>query len=110
LTRFRKPCLECGKLSFENRCETHQAIYKTKRAERYNSIARKEKKKLLYGGDYQKRRAAVLANAVRCHICREYFKAGDKIDADHLIPGNPNSDLMPAHASCNRSRGNKPIE
>jgi hypothetical protein len=72
--------------------------------------ARKALKAALYGGDYRARRAWVLANATHCHICKQPFKLGEQIDSDHLVPGVPGSPLAAAHAYCNRSRGNRPLE
>ena len=50
-------------------------------------------------------------------ICRHTKADGgenseDKIEADHLYPGTPVTDisqLAPAHRACNASRGNKPL-
>ena len=44
-----------------------------------------------------------------CHLCGKEFVLGDKIEADHLKPGTPVTDisqLAPAHALCNQRRGN----
>jgi hypothetical protein len=44
-----------------------------------------------------------------CHLCGKEFLEGDKIEADHLHPGTPVTDisqLAPAHALCNQRRGN----
>jgi hypothetical protein len=62
-----------------------------------------------YSGSYKRRAAAVRANASTCHICGLGAIAGDPWQADHLIPGDPNSPLAAAHRSCNARRGNKPL-
>ena len=44
-----------------------------------------------------------------CHLCGKEFTPQDKIEADHLYPGTPVTDisqLAPAHALCNQRRGN----
>jgi 5-methylcytosine-specific restriction endonuclease McrA len=72
-----------------------------------DSPERKAKKQALYGGDYRRRARAVKSSATHCHLCNKPFEYGDTIEADHLIPGNPDSALAPAHRTCNRRRGNK---
>jgi hypothetical protein len=101
---FPKPCLRCGVL-FRGRgglCPTHNAEYLA----RQNTPEKKAKKQALYGGDYRKRRKAVVANATHCHICKLPFQAGDQIEADHLVP-LPNSPLLAAHRHCNQAKGDK---
>ena len=67
------------------------------------------KRRALYGGDYRKRRAEALAGATHCHLCGQPFTATDRIQADHLVAGDPHSGLLAAHSACNESRGNKPL-
>lgn len=103
---FRSPCLVCGSLTRgSNRCELH------KKPPRDRS-ARELKKKLTgqYSGDYRKRAKAVRESAVICHICGNGYSPNDPWQADHLIPGDPDSPLAAAHRSCNASRGNRPLE
>lgn len=106
--KFQRPCLDCGKLSWDNRCPAHLAAYNKKRNQNFSEVKRL-KKKLLYGGDYQRRARAVKANATHCHICKQPFQLGDRIEADHINAGDPNSPLAPAHRLCNQRRGNKPL-
>ena len=40
-------------------------------------------------------------------LCGGGAVPGDPWQADHVIPGNPDSPLAPAHRSCNAARGNK---
>lgn len=108
MTRFNRPCLDCGKLSRGSRCPEHQAIVDKAREARI-SPARRAKKKALYGGDYRARRRAVLANATNCYLCGGPATLENPLEADHIIPGDPSSPLLPAHRRCNRSKGDKPI-
>ena len=64
-----------------------------------------------YGGEYQRRAKAVRDAAVACHLCGEGKKENDPFEADHLVPAERGDSaiLLPAHRSCNRARGNKPL-
>jgi hypothetical protein len=109
-SKFLRPCLICGALGRGTRCDRHQAEWNSQRESKKNANPiRQAKKRELYGGDYRRRRAAVLATATHCHICREPLGAGDRVEADHLVPGDPNSPLAPAHRLCNQRRGDKPL-
>ena len=101
---FKKPCLDCGKLSYESRCELHR-----RRIEQLRDIKRAEHKKIYYNSDYRKRAKIVRDTAIVCHICGDGARLNDPWQADHLEPGNPLSPLAAAHRSCNASRGNKPL-
>ena len=108
---FNKPCVICGTLSRGSRCPEHQKELDTRKQAAKNSDPNyKAKKSALYGYAHQQARRQVIATAIICHICSKPFTYGEKIDADHLIPGDPYSPLAPAHPSCNRSRGSKPLE
>ena len=48
-------------------------------------------------------------NAQYCWICGGPVDLYDPMQADHVIPGDPESPLAPAHRSCNAARGNKPM-
>lgn len=99
---FAKPCLDCGVLTRQgNRCQKHQNIIDSK-------INAKKQQRIHYKGDYRQRAKAVRDNAVYCWICGETFTIDNPPTADHLEPGNPDSILLPAHRSCNSSRGNTP--
>ena len=106
--KFRKPCLDCGELSFGNRCPIHQ-----KRVDDLAEARRASVKKLTgqYSGDYKKRAKAVRDSAVVCHLCGEGARANDPWVADHLNPAEHGDSavLVAAHASCNARRGNKPV-
>lgn len=42
-----------------------------------------------------------------CHICMEPAIPGDPWAVDHLVPGDNNAPLLPAHFSCNSRRINQ---
>jgi hypothetical protein len=62
-----------------------------------------------YSGDYKRRAKKVREQAVNCHICGDPARLNDPWEADHIIPGDNTSPLLPAHRSCNQRRGNKPL-
>ena len=100
---FRAPCLVCGKLTRgANRCEDHQPPKRD-----YSVRNAKKRETGQYSGDYRRRAKMVRDSAVICHICRQGYRPYDPWQADHIIPGNPESELAPAHRSCNASRGNR---
>ena len=101
---FRKPCLDCGALSYDTRCDVHK-----KRVEQLRDIKRASKKKALYNPEYRKQAAIVRATAISCHICNDGARLNDPWQADHLVAGDPNSPLAAAHRSCNAKRGDKPL-
>lgn len=104
---FRQPCLECGALSRAgNRCDAHQ-----KAKDQREDVRKAARKRATgqYSGDYKKRARLIRDSAIICHICKLGFIPKDPWQADHLIPGNPDSPLAAAHRSCNAKRGNKPI-
>ena len=105
--RFKRPCLDCGQLTTnKSRCDVHQKriddLLEVKRALRKKDSGQ-------YAGDYRKRAKAVRDAATVCHLCGEGARHDDPWQADHLIPGDPDSPLAAAHRSCNARRGNKPL-
>lgn len=105
---FRAPCLVCGELTRGgNKCEKHKP---QPNPEREAAKALRKRNTGQYSGDYRKRAKAVRESAVACHICGQGYRPHDPWQADHLIPGDPYSPLLPAHRSCNASRGNKPLQ
>ena len=107
---FNKPCLVCGQLSRNSRCDTHQAQYdEAKNRRRDSNPQRKARKNSLYNNTYRKQAKWVRDTAISCHLCGIPFQPGDAIEADHVDAGNPNSELKPAHRKCNASRGSRPI-
>ena len=105
--KFKKPCLDCGSLSFENRCPRHLSEYNARRAERFNLPSRKEKKRNLYNSDYIKRSKPIRETATNCYLCGEPFTDRKQIQIDHCYPSMPDTPLAPAHASCNRNKSDK---
>lgn len=107
MSRFPKPCIDCGALTLGgNRCQIHQQRIDDLATARRNSV----KKSLgTYSGDYRRRAKAVRESAIICHLCGEGARVNDPWEADHLIAGDPRSELAAAHRSCNQRRGNKPL-
>jgi hypothetical protein len=96
-----KPCIVCGTLTTGNsRCEQHRLAGD-------NARYRRRGPRVHYQGDYRKRAAQVRATATTCWLCGEGPRPDDPWTADHLMPGNPDSALLPAHRSCNSRRGNR---
>ena len=95
----KRPCIVCGTLTDSgSRCPTHQSALNAR------MDARRRGKREHYGGDYARRAQAVRAAAVECWICHEGWRANDPWQADHVIPGDPDSPLAAAHRSCNIRR------
>jgi hypothetical protein len=107
--RFPKPCLVCGNLTQGlSRCEVHQAEWQTIENLRLKEM--KAKRINLYDNNYRQRAKLVRATAVYCHLCGDPARPNDPFTADHLVAGDPESELAPAHRSCNSRRGNKPLD
>lgn len=107
--RFLKPCLDCGVLvRGANRCAYHQNLV-TQLHEMKRAAVKRDSGQ--YSGSYRKRAKAVRESALVCWICGESARLGDPWQADHVNPGESGetAELRPAHASCNASRGDKPI-
>ena len=110
MSKFKRPCLVCGGLSYGSRCDVHQAEANAYMQRRKDTPERLAKKRLLYNSEYRQRRKQVLASAIACHLCKKPFVSGDAIEADHLVPSDPNSPLAAAHRRCNQSRGDRPLD
>jgi len=93
---IRRVCAGCHRLT-ENTTRCVECEARRERA-RYQSRTH-------YHGDYQARARSVRANASACWICGEGYRPDDPWQADHVMPGDPNSLLLAAHRSCNASRG-----
>jgi hypothetical protein len=111
MSRFPQPCAECGALtSGGSRCDNHERDYRARRNARAGDRAdRRAHKSQLYNHAYRQEAKRIRETATHCHICRQAFVEGDKIEADHLLAGVADSPLAPAHRRCNQSRGDKPI-
>jgi hypothetical protein len=79
------------------------------RERKNNTEERRIMTQLLYGGDYRRRRREALAGASVCYLCKETFKPGDRVEADHIFPGDPHSPLAAKHRLCNQRKGDKPL-
>jgi hypothetical protein len=96
---IQRPCLTCNQLTTNgtrcNTCHHH-----------HTQTTRKH-----YRGNYAARAKHVRQTATTCHLCGQGWRPNDPWTADHLNPGdtNPTTPLLPAHRSCNSSRGDKPI-
>jgi len=92
--RFPKPCIKCGSLTAGGSyCQVHE----------------KEKQGRYSNPAYRKQRAVIKAMATHCHLCGQAFTNRNEISADHVIPGDIGSPLLPAHISCNSRRGDKSL-
>jgi 5-methylcytosine-specific restriction endonuclease McrA len=63
---------------------------------------------------YRSNRAAVIAAASDCAICRQPLTLADPAEADHIVPrsqGGQHSfeNLRAVHRGCNLARGDKPV-
>lgn len=94
---IKRPCLDCNQLTeHKSRCESCEA-----KRQHHRNRSRAN----YYDATYAKRAATVRATATNCWICGEPAKPNDPWTADHVIPGDPGSPLLPAHRSCNARRG-----
>lgn len=107
-----RPCLDCGELSSNTRCEAHRL-----RQGRAKEAARTRPGPRQRGLDteYEANRAIVLAHSRLCWLCHH----GGADQADHVIPrslggSSALTNLRPAHGTapctvcgrrCNQERG-----
>lgn len=102
---FQRPCLTCGTLSKQSYCDEHK-----RKTQPSKSPKRALKKQFLYGGNYKQKAKIVKASPGVCHLCGEGDRGGDPWEADHINPELGHySSLAKAHRSCNRKRGNTPL-
>lgn len=82
-------CLDCGRLTPNTRCPTHQR-------QRDNSTTRG------YGTHHQQQRA-ILADTLPtpCYYCGHIIPPTARWVAAHIIDGNPTSPRVVAHPDCN---------
>ena len=98
---IHQSCLDCRTIqSNGSRCAKCQA-----RRDGIRSASRPH-----YNGSYRRRAAQVRDEAQFCWLCGEGERAHDPWTADHVVAGDPDSILLPAHRSCNSRRGNRPVE
>lgn len=100
---FNRPCLKCGVLvRGSSLCPTHQ-----QEMQKAKDLARVGKRSH-YSGNYRQRAKQVRAAATVCWICKQGYKPNDPFQADHVLPGQIDSPLLPAHRSCNIKRTKNP--
>ena len=112
MSKFPQPCGVCGTLTAgASRCPQHERDYQRKRNARsgMGDEARRAKKAQLYNYAYRQEAKRVRDTATHCHICKQPFVEGDRVEADHIIPGLIGGPLAAAHRRCNQSRGDKPL-
>jgi hypothetical protein len=81
----KRPCLGCGRIiASGSRCVACTTP--------------------MYRGDYAARARLVRDTATACWLCGEGYRTGDPWQADH-VTASPDSELRPAHRSCNARRG-----
>lgn len=104
-SRFQRPCLDCGKLSLNSRCD-YCNRKRELRLERDGS-RRRQRKSILYSYEYQKRSKPIRESASHCYLCGDPLAPGE-VQVDHVYPSMmQNSPLAPAHPQCNRKKSNK---
>jgi hypothetical protein len=101
-----KRCIDCGTITTNTRCTTCEQIRNRER----------NKTRDHYKHNYRSRRRATLDLAQQhdepCWICQQPINWDatpphpTAPTADHVIPGDPNSPLLPAHFHCNSKRRN----
>lgn len=96
MSPLMRRCLDCGQLSPNTRCGPCTKARQKIRNDRRVHLQ----------GDYKTRAAKVRAEAEICWLCGGGEIPGDPWQADHVIPGDPNSELRASHRSCNSRRGN----
>jgi 5-methylcytosine-specific restriction endonuclease McrA len=106
---LKRPCIVvgCNTPTIGPRCDAH-----TKRkpsAPRESSTARG------LGAAHRRIRDQVLAEETTCWLCGGPPTADNPLEADHIVPRSKGgkterSNYRAAHATCNRSRGNRTTE
>lgn len=112
MSKFPQPCGVCGTLTAgASRCPQHERDYQRKRNARsgVGDETRRAKKAQLYNYAYRQEAKRIRDTATHCHICNQPFVEGDRVEADHIIPGLIGGPLAAAHRRCNQSRGDKPL-
>jgi len=109
---MNRPCLDCGQLTPNNsRCPN----CRTRRERNYRATRpHPDRSNRPHHTDPTYRRISKQLREqwntnplTQCWLCGEYKRVGDPWQADHYLPGDPTSPLLPAHRSCNARRGNR---
>jgi hypothetical protein len=91
-------CVDCKRISTrQTRCE---------QCERLRNQHRNASRTHLQGS-YKREAKLVRESATHCWLCGEGHRADDPFTADHVVPSDPRSALLPAHRSCNSRRGRR---
>jgi hypothetical protein len=100
-------CISCSTLTVGTRCPTC-----SRAKDRERNASRPH-----YRGGYQAKRAHLVAMwhdlGADCWLCGEplhpelVWPDPMSTTADHVVPGDPGSELRPAHGLCNSARGNR---
>ena len=106
-----RACIDCGRLTrnaSENRCPEHAARHRAA-AQAYTS----ERRRTVYGPEYQRLRKQVLAEEEVCALCGGEPTEADPLRVDHIVPlaqggENRRDNLRAAHQSCNTRRPRGP--
>lgn len=108
LLRFQRPCLDCGKLSFENRCEKCSQLWASNQRKRLASLPKRIDKSTYYGPQYQRARKEIISNSTTCFLCKQPLGGegeGARTEVDHLFPSmGADSPLVAVHRFCNRKK------
>ena len=115
LMRHPRPCLECGKLSLDNRCEDCNKQFKAKERKRLQSLPKLRDKSAYYDSTFRKQAKAIRESATHCYLCSQSLwdlsGAFLGVEVDHVYPSKGNaSPLLPAHPSCNKSKGKRDFD
>lgn len=111
-----RSCINCGAATLAgDYCDRCEAVAEAARQQRREASGARDH----YKGDYQTRRKAVLRRAYAgrelCWLaaigeCTQPVAGhipGVKWSADHVIAGDPTSEIRAAHLPCNVARGNR---
>ena len=99
-----KPCLTCGTLTAGlGRCEPCR-LAEGRRADGMRP------KREHYAGKYRAEAKRVRDTARICWLCGQGPRDADPWQADHVIPGQVGSPLLPAHRSCNIRRSKQEMK
>ncbi len=109
-SRFQRPCLDCGTLTLDSRCDNcnRKRLQKLERSESHQArqAARRQRKSILYSYEYQKRSKPIRESASHCYLCGEPLGAARQID--HVFPSMLNeSPLAPTHPQCNQKKSGR---
>jgi hypothetical protein len=102
-----RPCLVCGKLSPNTRCETHRKQHDNTRYARRGTSTQRG-----YGHAYRVRRAEMVKTATHCAKCGQPFTpdnppTGGHVDDLRSLPRHlrrasaATAELQPEHQRCN---------